>query len=204
MESIVEKILNYAPTILKYTPVFSVIVTIILAIFVYRTNRQIEKSRTENAREIEKIRSSLNAWLSVQSIRIKKEFEAMEDIWNNLLEIYDVLESTYLKFRESGKFNEEQTKKLGEQYVEYNKVINKNRPFLPQAIFSAVHPKNHLEIIRTSFSPDIQSLNDEKTCDSKHLDKKYMDEFGAYVDKVCEQISERMKSYDELMKKVSE
>ena len=203
MESIVEKILNYAPTILKYTPVFSVIVTIILAIFVYRTNRQIEKSRNENAREIEKIRSSLNAWLSVQSIRIKKEFEAMEDIWNNLLETYDVLESAYVTARDSGKSTEEQMKKITAQYVEYNKVVNKNSPFLPQDILSFVHPKNHLEIIRTSFSSAIQSLNHEKTTATIHLDKEYMDEFGAYVDKVCEQIRSRMKSYDELMKKVS-
>ena len=89
---------------------------------IHEITRQIESVKTEYAKELEGLKSELNAKFHAHTVRFQKEFQVYEQIWKALLE----LRNATLKLRPAGDFfdpNETEEERKQKRLERFGKCI---------------------------------------------------------------------------------
>ena len=150
--------------------------------------RQIESVKTENAKELEGLKSELNARFFAHTMRFEKEFHVYEEIWKALLE----LRNATMKLRPVGDFidpnetDEERKRKrlerFGKAFDAFYPVVYENRPFLPSEVFNRL--EESLKVMNSEAS-DYVRRRDEP--DQPRYDPKYWEKAEANAEKILKQ-----------------
>ena len=146
---------------------------------------KIESVKTEYAKELEGLKSQLNAKFHAQTVRFEKEFKVYEQLWATLLN----LRNATLNLRPSGdsvdpnESEEDRRKRRLERFKAafdvFYPTVYENKPFFPLGIF------DHLDSLRrliTSESVDYSWRRDEPN--ERRYDPNYWEKARANADKI--------------------
>jgi hypothetical protein len=90
---------------------------------------KIESVKIAYAKELEGLKSQLNARFHAQTLRFEKEFNVLQDVWTHLIDLRDAGEAFTPGFK-SGPIDESKAKeRFGEAYYNLLKVIDVQKPF---------------------------------------------------------------------------
>jgi len=149
---------------------------------------KIESVKTEYAKELEGLKSQLNAKFHAQTVRFEKEFHVYEKIWKALLEI----KNSTVKLRPisdtvDSRVSEEDRKRerlerFGKAFDCFYPAVYENKPFFPPDIFTRLE---QLLILMNVESHGYSA----RSPDPNHplYDSKYFDTAEANAEKIREE-----------------
>jgi hypothetical protein len=156
---------------------------------------KIESVKTEYAKELEGLKSQLNAKFHAHTVRFEKEFQVLEEVWSRLIDLHSA-GAAFQPGLKSGKSDKaEDMKRFGEAYNAFLRTTDVHKPFFPQEVFNLLedyrrgqfkYVSDHEFITQPGFqrdwvSPEFWDKRDEN-----------LKEITKLVDAVCDAIRNRM------------
>jgi hypothetical protein len=160
---------------------------------------KIESVKTEYAKDLESLKSQLNAKFHAHTVRFEKEFQILERVWNGLIELRNAAEA-FTPGPKSGPIDQDKDKeRFGEAYYKFLGIIDVHKPFYSKELFDLLeeYRRRQLRYIRDHefmtqpgfqahwVKPDFWDKRDEN-----------LQEIRKLCDDVCQAIRKRTKSYE--------
>ncbi len=198
-------LLNHGSTVLKYSPLISILVTIVLCFLGYRLNKTIEGYKTENAAKIEGLKAQLNAKFHAQTTRFQKEFEVYEETWKIVVDLmYSIGEfQPGGKQREKGETPAEMENRLRESLnnakEKFAFAIHYYRPFYSPEVFLLFRQfqdcvNEEAEIYNQRYLGDVGDEAIRKVGPNRLM--QVMKDFEQKSEIICKAIEKRVKQYE--------
>jgi hypothetical protein len=161
---------------------------------------KIESVKTEYAKELEGLKSQLNAKFHAQTVRFEKEFKVFEEVWAALVSLRDA--TTRLRptidYADPKKpeVAKERLEDFGKGYDGFYSVVHCNRPFFPQEIFDLL--RGLLKLALGEARDYQEGWSDPRSHDPDYWKtaEKNSQEILARIEEICEAIRKRIKEYD--------
>jgi hypothetical protein len=155
---------------------------------------KIESVKTEYAKELEGLKSQLNAKFHAQTVRFEKEFQVLEEVWTRLLDLRNAGAAFKPGVRMGEQDENELRKCFGTAYGDFLRTIDTHKPFYPQEVFDLVEDYRNRQfknIIDHDFITQPGFKHDWG--DSKYWEKRdeNLKEIENLVEDICKAIRKR-------------
>jgi hypothetical protein len=162
---------------------------------IHEITRQIEAAKIEYAKELEGLKSQLNAKFHAQTVRFEKEFQVLEEVWSRLIDLHNAGAAFQpgVKFGEPDK--DEDMKRFGEAYKAFLRTIDVQKPFFPQEVFDLLENYRKSQFKYISDHEFITQPNFRRDWVSpKFWDKRdeNLEEIKELAEHICEAIRKRV------------
>ena len=156
---------------------------------------KIESVKTEYARQLEDIKSQLNAKFHAHSLRLNKEFQCLQEVWSALLDLQCSAEKIFQPKQDERERREDHLSDLLEGIEQFHKKIKEYKPFYPENIYAILTVAalwQSFEVFNKE--KQLQANGDESGISVKD-GTSIMIEFGRLVNSVGEKLRSRIESY---------
>jgi hypothetical protein len=164
---------------------------------------KIESVKNDYAKELEGLKSQLNAKFHAQTVRFEKEFKVFEEVWASLVSLRDATRRLRPLFEyadpKDPKHPEEAKKRLddfGKSYDSFYTVVHCNRPFFPQEIFDPLRGLLKLSLGEARDYKDGWAAPRLHDPDYWKTAEKNAEDILTKTEDICEAIRKRIKDYD--------
>jgi len=164
---------------------------------------KIESVKTEYAKELEGLKSQLNAKFHAQTVRFEKEFNSYKEIWDSIVELMEHIFEFHIAVSTSDRkpeLNEASKKRFLQAIQDFYFAFEKSRPFFSPEVYEVIVGLRHLEaieeLIKYSYLPapsPEQSGNIKRLLDELLIGPA--DELMKKTDAIEEAIRSRVKSF---------
>jgi hypothetical protein len=116
---------------------------------------KIESVKTEYAKELESLKSQLNAKFHARTVRYEKEFESYKEIWDSIVELMDHIFELHIAVSipdRGSDLAKADRKKFLEAIGKFYFAFEKNRPFFSPEVYSVIAELRHLPAIEKSIT----------------------------------------------------
>jgi hypothetical protein len=162
---------------------------------------KIESVKIEYAKELESLKSHLNAKFHAHTVRFEKEFMVFEELWACLVDLRDatrrlrpVMDYANPKDPEVAK---ERLESFANAYDLFYNVVHKNRPFFPQEVFEIL--RQLMKLVFGEASDYQMGWSSPREFDPNYWKtaEKNAREILEEIEAVCETIRKRIKEYEQ-------
>jgi hypothetical protein len=172
---------------------------------IHQITRQIESAKIEYAKELEGIKSQLNAKFHAHTVRFEKEFDSYKEIWGNLVEMREA----FVKYRfqanmtspDTGDFKRQLSNKFAESITSLVISYDKNRPFFSKSVYETISQITEKPSILNLMTFDAKKrARYDDSSDSQEIIKRVIDdshEIEQIIEDVCRAIRDQLDISDD-------
>lgn len=163
----------------------------------------IESVKTEYAKELEGLKSQLNAKFHAQTVRFEKEFDTYKEIWDSIVQFMDQIFELHIAVSIPDRrpdLHEADKKKFLQAIQNFYFAFEKNRPFFSPEVYNVITKLRHLQAIEKSITYSyLPTPTPEQSAEIKRLLEELLigpaDELMKTTDAIREAIRLRVEGF---------
>ncbi len=157
---------------------------------------KIESVKIEYAKELEGLKSQLNAKFHAQTVRLEKEFTVYEDVWKTLLQLQNAIVRLNAP---GGEDKDERLDRYRKAFDGFYPALYGNKPFLPEEIFSSLDGLLGIIFSEASafklYLDSAGKLPTQVWAEAMNKSEKNVEQIVEKVDEVCKMIRRRVEAW---------